>query len=205
MAARGEHWRSCVVCCRTHPKSAFSAFQWNEGRIAKCKFCTQGQSQLRDEQARGRASYRAALFEHGASVPKQIMDAPDEQSALRWSVSGHFPDGNPCTVRWYRDAVLSYEDAGNLPVQLGDRKQLGFKELASSMRRAYGDQVAALCAHLQQGGRVEGRVVVGRRRHTKKLIHLWRGLIAPPRASRSEGALCRGFGDSLSAYYLHGQ
>lgn len=110
--------RACVLCGNVHARTAYSDFQWSEGRLAKCVYCVRGRPQ--PEQPQPSAGSRVALAARNAAIS---MSRGVASEGLHQSASGLVENTRPCAAKWYRDMPLSYEDEG-MPVALGDRSLL---------------------------------------------------------------------------------
>lgn len=104
--------KQCLACCNMHEQADFSTFQWDRGRLAKCRWCVRGVQQPR-------SLHPSAQF--GAAVKATVtsVDAPFAQGALRWIARAEYSgSGEPCAVTWYRGIRRSFQDDG-LPRQTG--------------------------------------------------------------------------------------
>ena len=115
--------RPCLLCETYQDQTAFSAFQWGEGRMAKCKLCVagigQGERDERRNDAADPASLLAARQRHVRYSASASLHDATEVGALGYSAAGS-SQGAACSAKWYRDMPRSSEDEG-MPIALGDR------------------------------------------------------------------------------------
>jgi hypothetical protein len=106
--------RACVLCQQVCSREQFSAFQWGEGRLARCRRCAQGlpPPELRQTLPPPRNNKNKSSV--GLQEDKVTQDG-------LWTIaSGEYGDGRPCTAMYYRDLPLTVE--GDLSAQaLGER------------------------------------------------------------------------------------